>query len=108
MNLIAAYKALGGGWQRRENQPFINNENKSEMQQCTNWGERPTCRAWTQCRERSSARAENEQAKPRFLWGESRRLPEKVQDGLFQGRLDRSLTEEITNFFEPMKFVEQT
>ncbi len=23
----------------------------------------PTCRAWTQCRERSSARAENEQAK---------------------------------------------
>ena len=25
--------------------------------------------------------------KPRFLCGESRRLPEKVQDGLFQGRL---------------------
>ncbi len=39
MNLIAAYKALGGGWQRRENQPFINNENKSEMQQRTNWGD---------------------------------------------------------------------
>ncbi len=39
MNLIAAYKALGGGWQRRENQPFINNENKFEMQQRTNWGE---------------------------------------------------------------------
>ncbi len=25
--------------------------------------------------------------KPRFLCSESRRLPEKVQDGLFQGRL---------------------
>ena len=39
MKLIAAYKALGGGWQRRENQPFINNDNKSDMQQRTNWGE---------------------------------------------------------------------
>ncbi len=39
MNLIAAYKALGGGWQRRENQSFINNENKAEMQLRTNWGE---------------------------------------------------------------------
>ncbi len=39
MKLIGAYKALGGGWQRRVDRPFVNSENLSEMQERTNWGD---------------------------------------------------------------------
>ncbi len=38
-NLIATYKALGGGWQLREGQPVIAPEIRQEMQERTNWGE---------------------------------------------------------------------
>jgi NodT family efflux transporter outer membrane factor (OMF) lipoprotein len=39
MKLISAYKALGGGWQQRGSQPFINSENMSDMTERTNWGD---------------------------------------------------------------------
>jgi NodT family efflux transporter outer membrane factor (OMF) lipoprotein len=39
INLVAMYKALGGGWQIREGQRFISEENIEEMQQRSNWGD---------------------------------------------------------------------
>ncbi len=38
-NLIAIYKALGGGWQIREGKDFVPEETKEEMRQRTNWGD---------------------------------------------------------------------
>ena len=38
MDLIAAYKALGGGWQIRGDDDFIPAATKEEMQQRTDWG----------------------------------------------------------------------
>ena len=38
LNLIAMYKALGGGWEIREDHDFVSEENRSEMEQRTNWG----------------------------------------------------------------------
>ena len=37
-NLVAAYKALGGGWQIREGEEIISAENKNEMIERTSWG----------------------------------------------------------------------
>jgi len=37
-NLVALYKALGGGWEMQQNQPYINDSIRDEMQQRTNWG----------------------------------------------------------------------
>jgi NodT family efflux transporter outer membrane factor (OMF) lipoprotein len=37
-NLIALYKALGGGWQVRIGQPAVSDTNREEMQKRTNWG----------------------------------------------------------------------
>ena len=39
LNLIGMYKAMGGGWQIREGQKFVANENIEAMQQRTNWGD---------------------------------------------------------------------
>jgi NodT family efflux transporter outer membrane factor (OMF) lipoprotein len=39
INLVAMYKALGGGWQIREGQRFVSEENIEEMQQRSNWGD---------------------------------------------------------------------
>jgi NodT family efflux transporter outer membrane factor (OMF) lipoprotein len=39
LNLIAMYKAMGGGWQIREGQKFVSKDNIEEMQQRTNWGD---------------------------------------------------------------------
>jgi NodT family efflux transporter outer membrane factor (OMF) lipoprotein len=39
LNLIAMYKALGGGWEIREGRDFISDENISEMKERTNWGD---------------------------------------------------------------------
>ena len=38
-NLIALYKALGGGWEMQQNEPYINESIRNEMQRRTNWGE---------------------------------------------------------------------
>jgi NodT family efflux transporter outer membrane factor (OMF) lipoprotein len=38
-NLIALYKALGGGWEVRHGQPVIPAETESEMKQRTGWGD---------------------------------------------------------------------
>jgi NodT family efflux transporter outer membrane factor (OMF) lipoprotein len=38
-NLIALYKALGGGWEMEQNEPYINDSIRNEMQRRTNWGE---------------------------------------------------------------------
>jgi len=38
-NLIALYKALGGGWEVRQGQPVIPAETESEMKQRTSWGD---------------------------------------------------------------------
>ena len=39
INLIAMYKALGGGWQIREGQKFVAEKNIEAMRQRTNWGD---------------------------------------------------------------------
>jgi NodT family efflux transporter outer membrane factor (OMF) lipoprotein len=38
LNMIAIYKALGGGWELRENNDVISAENREAMQERTNWG----------------------------------------------------------------------
>jgi NodT family efflux transporter outer membrane factor (OMF) lipoprotein len=38
-NLIALYKALGGGWETYQDQPFVNDALRNEMEQRTNWGD---------------------------------------------------------------------
>ena len=37
-NLVAAYKALGGGWQRVEGDEILSEENRDEMIESTDWG----------------------------------------------------------------------
>jgi NodT family efflux transporter outer membrane factor (OMF) lipoprotein len=39
LNLIAMYKALGGGWAWREGKPFVSQENRDAMAQRTDWGQ---------------------------------------------------------------------
>jgi NodT family efflux transporter outer membrane factor (OMF) lipoprotein len=39
LNLIAMYKALGGGWELREGQDFISDKNRKAMEERTNWGD---------------------------------------------------------------------
>jgi NodT family efflux transporter outer membrane factor (OMF) lipoprotein len=39
VNLVAMYKALGGGWQIREGQRFVAEKNIDAMRQRTNWGD---------------------------------------------------------------------
>ena len=39
LNLIAMYKALGGGWEMREGHGFISDENRKTMEERTNWGD---------------------------------------------------------------------
>jgi NodT family efflux transporter outer membrane factor (OMF) lipoprotein len=39
INLIATYKALGGGWESRVNEDFVPAEIKKEMEERTNWGQ---------------------------------------------------------------------
>jgi NodT family efflux transporter outer membrane factor (OMF) lipoprotein len=38
LNLIAIYKALGGGWEIREGKDFIPEKTREEMEKRTNWG----------------------------------------------------------------------
>jgi NodT family efflux transporter outer membrane factor (OMF) lipoprotein len=38
-NLIALYKALGGGWEPRKDQPFVQAQTQKEMQERTSWGD---------------------------------------------------------------------
>jgi NodT family efflux transporter outer membrane factor (OMF) lipoprotein len=38
LNLVALYKALGGGWQIREGEDYVSKENTEAMRQRTNWG----------------------------------------------------------------------
>ncbi len=42
---MAAYKALGGGWQLRIDNDFIPAKTKQEMQDRTDWGELLEARA---------------------------------------------------------------
>ena len=37
-NLVATYKALGGGWQIREGEEILSSENRNQMIERTNWG----------------------------------------------------------------------
>ncbi|MBW2438241.1 MAG: efflux transporter outer membrane subunit [Deltaproteobacteria bacterium] len=39
VNLIAMYKALGGGWQIREGKDFVSKQNMEQMEKRTNWGD---------------------------------------------------------------------
>ena len=39
LNLVAIYRALGGGWELREGQDLVPGEIKDQMQQRTKWGE---------------------------------------------------------------------
>ena len=39
LNLIAIYKALGGGWEIREGKDFVPEKTKEEMRTRTNWGD---------------------------------------------------------------------
>lgn len=37
-NLVATYKALGGGWETRKDEDMVSEKNRNEMIQRTNWG----------------------------------------------------------------------
>jgi NodT family efflux transporter outer membrane factor (OMF) lipoprotein len=37
-NLIALYKALGGGWEIRQGQPYVDEATRKEMEERTDWG----------------------------------------------------------------------
>ena len=37
--LIALYKALGGGWELRQGQPFVRQQTEREMKERTSWGD---------------------------------------------------------------------
>ena len=37
-NLVATYKALGGGWQIRQGKEILSEANKKEMMERTSWG----------------------------------------------------------------------
>jgi hypothetical protein len=37
-NLVATYKALGGGWQFRKSDAILSEETRNEMIKRTNWG----------------------------------------------------------------------
>jgi outer membrane protein TolC len=39
LNLVALYKALGGGWENRDNLPWIDPQTLQIMQQRTDWGD---------------------------------------------------------------------
>ena len=39
LNLIATYKALGGGWEGRTSDDFVSGETRQQMQERTNWGD---------------------------------------------------------------------
>jgi outer membrane protein TolC len=39
VNLIALYKALGGGWELRRGQPVVPERMKKEMEERTDWGD---------------------------------------------------------------------
>ncbi len=39
LNLIAVYKALGGGWSLREGQAYVSDENRDAMTERTDWGD---------------------------------------------------------------------
>ena len=39
LSLVALYKALGGGWETRDGQPWIDPETLQTMQERTDWGE---------------------------------------------------------------------
>ena len=58
-NLIATYKALGGGWQSRESGPLIPHETRDEMRERTNWGDllEPSAVEPVEASERGSWRA---------------------------------------------------
>jgi hypothetical protein len=38
LNLVAMYRALGGGWEIRAGKDFVPDDIKAEMLQRTNWG----------------------------------------------------------------------
>jgi NodT family efflux transporter outer membrane factor (OMF) lipoprotein len=38
-NVIAVYKALGGGWEMRQDQPFVPDGTQKEMKERTDWGD---------------------------------------------------------------------
>ena len=38
-NLVALYKALGGGWESRQDQPIVPAATVDEMTKRTNWGD---------------------------------------------------------------------
>jgi hypothetical protein len=37
-NVIALYKALGGGWQIRDGKEYLPSERKEQMEDRTDWG----------------------------------------------------------------------
>jgi hypothetical protein len=39
LNLVAIYKALGGGWELRKDKDFVAQDIKAEMAKRTNWGD---------------------------------------------------------------------
>ena len=39
LNLIATYKALGGGWEGRTSDDFVSEETRQQMRERTNWGD---------------------------------------------------------------------
>ncbi len=44
LNLIAMYKALGGGWQSQDHDVMVSKENLDSMKQRVDWGDLLTVR----------------------------------------------------------------
>jgi NodT family efflux transporter outer membrane factor (OMF) lipoprotein len=65
-NLIALYKALGGGWELREGRSFVSEETAREMRARTNWGSLLSERE--QAKDTEAARRGTEGERGWFRW----------------------------------------
>lgn len=63
MNLIALYKALGGGWELREGQPVVSEATQREMKERTSWGDMLSQPRATETENRMSAPRPNDKPK---------------------------------------------
>jgi NodT family efflux transporter outer membrane factor (OMF) lipoprotein len=61
-NLIALYKALGGGWEQRQSQPFVPDNTQDEMARRTSWSDMLTQPAASDVRPAESSRPHGEAA----------------------------------------------
>jgi hypothetical protein len=67
-NLVALYRALGGGWEIRAGNDFVPEEIKEEMRQRTNWGDLLSSEAQQSDIEDASTGIEQDESWWRWRW----------------------------------------